>query len=349
MSIVVSNSLFSQTYTTALIITSSFLNVEPSTDFPSTVIYKSFQTYKINYQSLGNPSCGFIQLSNSKLKYFNDLGTYGDLIKCQYYFPNQVYNGPYVGNNGSWIFGAQINILGLIQMSIKMANLMGNVSITKNIAVSVNYDCQPPTVDILNKASLFYQPSFYKKNQMIVLETNLTLNCGSSLINFKKWTIFQVDPMTGNLRNQIQIMNNPTMEYSELVIQPGVLNYGLYQFAYTVTMENSIFSSQVAHYIQIVPSGIVVFSMKSGIAEITRGISQFIILNPLKYSFDVDKIITPDKLTFQFYCQSVDNGIPRGYPMASFTDKIDLMSFQNNTFPNYKMSNNKTCFDNPSK
>ena len=151
----ISNSLFSQTYTAALMITSSFFNVEPSPDFPATVIYKSFQTYKINYQSLGNPSCGSIQLSNSKLKYFYDLGTFGDSNKCQYYFPNQIYNGPYVANNGSWIFEAQMNTPGLIQMSIRMANLMGNVSIIKYIAVALNYDCQPPIVDILNRSSLF--------------------------------------------------------------------------------------------------------------------------------------------------------------------------------------------------
>ena len=328
--------------------TSSFLNVVPSPDFPNTVIYNSYQEFKINYDSLGMPSCGLIQLSNSQSKYLNSLGTFGDSNKCQYYYPNQIYNGPYVTNNGSWIFEVQMNMYGLIQITINMANLMGNVTILKNVAVALNFDCQPPSVDIINRSPLFYQPSLCSKNQMIVLETNLTLSCGNNLNNVKQWTIYQINPKTGDLLNQIHMLDNPTFQYSELVIQPGILSYGLYQFTYNVTMEGSIFSSQVEHYIKIVPSGIVVFSMKGGIAEITRGLSQTIVLNPLKYSYDVDKITTPDKLIFKYYCQSVDNGIPNGYPMSSFTDMIDLVSFQNNSFPGFKMTNNQTCFDNPS-
>ncbi len=159
-----SNSLFTESYAAYLMATSSFLNVVPSPDFPNTVIYNSYQEFKINYDSLGMPSCGLIQLSNSQSKYLNILGTFGDSNKCQYYFPNHEYNGPYVTNNGSWIFDVQMNMYGLIQMTINMANLMSNVTIIKKVAVALNFDCQPPLIEIVNRSSLFYQPSIYFKN-----------------------------------------------------------------------------------------------------------------------------------------------------------------------------------------
>ncbi len=305
----------------------------------------TYQQLKINYDSLGSPSCGLVQFSSSK--YINNLGTYGDTQKCRQYFPGYTYNGPYVTNNGSWLIFVQFSSVGLIQMNITMKNIMTSLQIQKNIVSALTLNCRAPTVNIANRSALFYQPTIYTKSQLIVIETSTVLNCGDNMNNFIQWTIYSVDATTGDIKKQINLQNNPTLQYSELVIQPGVLTYGLYKFVFTVTMDISIYSNSIDHYVKIEPTGIVVFTMKGGVAEITRGYAQDFVLNPIQYSFDLDNIVSGSSLNYKFFCQSVDNGIANGFPMSSFTDKIDLMSFQQNLFPKFKMSINKTCFSDP--
>jgi hypothetical protein len=70
---------------------------------------------------------------------------------------------------------------------------------------------------------------------------------------------------------EIELIDNPTVEYAQLVLQPGDLSYGLYRFRLHVEMDIEIFQTDLDHYVSIVPSGVVVFSLKGGELAGKRG------------------------------------------------------------------------------
>ena len=95
-----------------------------------------------------------------------------------------------------------------------------------------------------------------------------------------------MDEITGQIVEQAFVVNNPTINYAMLVLQPQTLSHGLYKIIYTVTMENVSFTSSAETFIRITPSGLVLSSQKSsqpmygGTIEITRGQNQKIQFDP---------------------------------------------------------------------
>ena len=168
-----------------------------------------------------------------------------------------------------------------------------------------------------------------------------TLNCASSLSNQKLWLIYKVNEQTGDDEHQIQLDNNPTINYAELVIQPKSLPvYGLYRFVYTVTMINSdsiSYSSQTSTYVSIIPSGIVISALKSiqgifgGTVEISRGQNQAINFNPFTNTYDIDGLAVISSLSFKYSCQLIDSNNESGYPiMPESSSLIYLDDFLTN-------------------
>lgn len=137
--------------------------------------------------------------------------------------------------------------------------------------------------------------------------------------------------------NQIQISatTNPTVNYDQLVFQAGSLNYNLYMLSFQVSMQyNSIYTSQVISYMQVLPSGLVISSINGAIGggtyETSLGTSQTLTLDPVKYSYDIDSIAIIANLNFSFYCQVIDSGIAYGYPQIYYNSNIDLFTLKNN-------------------
>ena len=123
---------------------------------------------------------------------------------------------------------------------------------------------------------------------MIDIVTSTKLLC-PSLSNVKQWTIYK---LTGQNEQEIQIKNNPTLNYAELVLQPQTLDYGLYRFVFTVTMLNTAQQGQANAFLQIIPSGLVLSTLKQsqpmfgGRIEIYRGVNQKIDFNPFLFTYD---------------------------------------------------------------
>ena len=305
--------------------------------------------FTIGYESLGLPSCAFVEMSSPKIKYKYTIGTFGDITQCTRYFKNQPYNGPYVLNETTkiWSFKQQAKKLGKMTIKFNLTNDMSEVVFKRTVAVAWSLECKPPVVSIVNQSANFFAPTEIKKTEMIVVESTTALRCSGNLNHVKKWSIFEIDPVTVEEIRLVELIDNPTQDYGQLVIQPGVLDYGLYKFVFSAKMDVEIYESEVSHFVKVIPTGVVIFSMKGGIAEITRGIKQEVVLDPVSYSFDFDNLISSRDLTYYFYCQTIDNGFPNGFPMASFTEKIDLLSFQKGLAPNFPMSFNKTCFATP--
>ena len=143
------------------------------------------------------------------------------------------------------------------------------------------------------------KPIIKKRNDILSLIGITSISCNSVLSNEKKWLIYEINEQTGLDINKIELINNPTINYAELVIQPKTLSYGLYRFVYTVTMtlnaNSSVFSSQVS--VKIEPSGLILSTLSlsqglyGGTIEISRGQQQPITFNPYLNSYDIDSLL----------------------------------------------------------
>ena len=207
------------------------------------------------------------------------------------------------------------------------------------------------------QAISYLQPIVKQRNDLFSLIGVTTLRC-SVVTNLKKWLIFKVNPQTGMDLDQVYLINNPTINYAQLVIQPQTLDYGLHRFVYTVTMTNTnkvnsinssvVYSSEVSTYVQIDPSGLVISSlslsqgMYGGTIEISRGSQQSIDFNPYLNSFDIDAIIVITTLNFKYSCQIIDSNIPTGYPNYPSTNNLIYLDEMKVT-PSLLTNNN--CFN----
>ena len=174
-------------------------------------------------------------------------------------------------------------------------------------------------------------PVQYKKSDLIQIVSVTTINCGSTLTNEKSWSIDMIDPLTGISTKSIVLLNNPTINYAELVLQPHTLDYGLYRFVYTLTMTGTnltSFKSQIDTFVLVFPSGLIISALKSsqpmfgGTIEITRGVDQKIQFDPFLNSYDIDSVAIITSLTFKYSCQIIDSNIPQGYPQIPGTSQL---------------------------
>jgi hypothetical protein len=87
-----------------------------------------------------------------------------------------------------------------------------------------------PLLDIFNRVEYYYTPFKHPRSKLLAVSGLITLPEIENLNNIKKWTIFEIDPVYGNDVKQIDISDIASVDYSELVLKPYRLEYGLYRF-----------------------------------------------------------------------------------------------------------------------
>lgn len=207
-------------------------------------------------------------------------------------------------------------------------------------------------MSIISAANLPTEPIVFKQSDVIRLISVTNINCSSSLANLKEWTVYTVNESTGIIETKIFIYNNPTINYAEFVLQPRSLSYGLYKLIYSVTMISNInLTNSVFSYIKIVPSGLVLSTLKAsqpfygGTIGITRSQNQIIQFDPYLFTHDLDGLAVISSLTFKYSCQIIQSNFSQGYPKINGTNqKINLDSFKSNS----SLSQLNTCFNSTS-
>ena len=207
------------------------------------------------------------------------------------------------------------------------------------------FKCQNLNVNIADQSLNSSSPTLFKQNDFIQWTGQTTINSSSSLLNQKGWTIFKV--IVPN-EQQLFINNNPTVNYADLVLQPQTLSNGLYKIVFTVTMIDTNCSSSAYTFIRIIPSGLVLSSLKlsqpmyGGTIEITRGQNQPIKFDPYLFTYDIDSVVVITSLTFKYSCQVIESNNPKGYPLQPGTNQtIHLDKFKSNP----SLSRLNTCFN----
>ena len=188
-------------------------------------------------------------------------------------------------------------------------------------------------------------PQLIYRSELFSLETTTYFACNLTYTQTNAWLLTQID---GSSAISIDLSSNPTWKTPELVIQGNTLAYGLYEFTYQVvtsisdlTLQTS-YTTNVATFIQIIPTGLVVSATKSGVSSILLGAQQSFDLNPSLYSVDLDGLVQPSTLSFKFYCQTVNMNASSSQYSSQYSGQIDLFEYKLNSA--LQLTSNKTCF-----
>ena len=372
--ITVLNDNFQSIYDTQIKVRSSIVGVDAyDISENRTIILGTTYTFKLSYESLGEPSCSYIKFKVAS--YQSDLGGVigTDSVTCSLYYPAKPFIGTYSKSTVTiggktikiWSFSALMNQVGYINLNVEVRSFFQTSQFNYFASVSSQstaQSCNLPIVDIAARATQFYSPKVYKLNQLLAISSQSWLNCSAiNLKNSRKWRVYRLNETTGTQISELTISGNPTVEYSDLVMQPYALAKGLYRFTYQVTLTDQMLSrvyisNEAETYVQIVSSGVVLNAINGGIAQIRLGLNQSLDLDPLSFSYDLDdsqKILfgnykSTSAFGIKFYCQLVDDGIESyGYPQYSLNDYIDLFGMQLNrqSLINNPISSNHYCFD----
>lgn len=76
--------------------------------------------------------------------------------------------------------------------------------------------------------------------------------------------------------------------------------------------------------------------------EITVGSGQSIELDPGRYSYDFDELLTGNQLSYKFFCRLTIDGLPQEFPTDSSNNYVDLQSLINGVVP---ITSNNLCFN----
>ena len=305
--------------------------------------------FNIAFDSLGNPSCTLLQVFSDLSKKSIQSFSIGNDNACKKYNSNNVFRGDYnvYQINNSLNISIVITQSGFFYLDVTVKNEFNSESIRTGVSVS-SLDCQRPGLSIIQQSVLYYEPSVFKRSDMISIVSNTQIRCSLSLLNIKKWRIFSIDSSSSQINSEVNLINNPTVNFAELVIQENTLDYGTYKVVYQVQMvgqnqDLNAFQSLTEHFIKIVPSGLVINAFKDGEFEIRRGINQTIELNPGLYSNDLDSIVDFKLMKFHFFCSIMENGFIISEPFSSLLQMVDLATFKAN-----KASILESCFNDTS-
>ena len=178
------------------------------------------------------------------------------------------------------------------------------------------------SVDIQLRCPNAMQPLEKKYNDLIIIigliSVSKSTNQTQNIIQKKQWTIFKVDNSSSGQETEIQIKNNPTLNYAELVLQPQTLDYATYHICFSVTFklnENNLTMLSVDTYLRVNASGLALSTLKlnlpmyGGMIEITRGLNQTIDFDPFLFTYDIDGKAVVTQMSFRYTCQLVIDGV----------------------------------------
>lgn len=201
-----------------------------------------------------------------------------------------------------------------------------------------------------SKPNVIIEQSFTQTNPKIVLRSNqITLStvtyfaCNLSQTRTNAWSLNKVVQQQQQQQQlvNVSLTSNPSSFTPMLVIKENTLDYGLYMITYEVglnTTINEYMKSNTTTFIKVIPTGLAVYALENGIASIRIGYKQSLKLQPSLYSIDFDYVISPNSLSFTFFCRVID--LNQNKQNFLIEDKSDLKTklISNNS------SWNETCF-----
>jgi hypothetical protein len=143
-------------------------------------------------------------------------------------------------------------------------------------------DCHPSTIKLLPNAPVLSTPIQFRRNQDLYISSNIESNCKNSSSISTVWAILSCSSTCSN-RAQVDALVDT--ESNDLFLPARSLAYGTYELKLTATINTS---SSV--YIEIIQSNIITNLIPFDTSVLTHDIQQNLVLNPGKYSIDLNAI-----------------------------------------------------------
>lgn len=205
--------------------------------------------------------------------------------------------------------------------------------------------CYQPSLSLDKKSLNASAPLKINRSKLFSIASTTFIYCNTNYTTKYTWTVKKVNKTNSEILSSINLSSNPTSQSPELVIKRNTLDYGLYNFKLNlVVCFNTInqVTSEDEIFIEIIQTGLVIFGAQYGVSNFQIGSKQTFYLNPSVYSFDLDSVITPDQLSYLYYCTTKGSLNKNGISQSS----IDLYTYQNSVL---NLDRNQTCFGSKSK
>jgi hypothetical protein len=223
-------------------------------------------------------------------------------------------------------------------------------SINRFINAVDNRLCEPLRLEMTpNRTSIVI-----KRLQRLVVPLSFTFTCKYSIYELK-WTLSK------NLSNidsvNIDLNDNPSTEWTQLIVPGNKLDYGHYTATYNITvyewLPTATVTFLIGHFqIKVIPSDLKVNLIESGAHTLKIGITLQISLNPGLYTLDPDMLAPIQSLRFKFYCVPDGSRSVRNYIYTSNEiGKMDLIEMKKLNLSNFTVDlpNNLKCFTSQSE
>ncbi|CAF3980867.1 unnamed protein product, partial [Adineta steineri] len=212
-----------------------------------------------------------------------------------------------------------------------------------NMVIS-NQNCSPPGIILIPSTSSLASPMQFQRQQDFYINSNIYLNCNTSLAMITKWT---VSNCTSICSQQIVVDQTISTAYSEVFIPARTLPYGLYELKLTVTMVAAPrMISSASAYVEITQTGITPNLVQLGTLYVTHGYQEDLILDPGQYSIDPDEnSFNGTDWIYEYYCRIYSSyNFPniQGVLIPIDDSRIDLQNpscLKNSTLLQYRGSN----------
>ncbi len=301
------------------------------------------RTFSLTYESLGEPSCALVWLT-SGLNSSKQVSYGTNESYCKTLNPSVSFAGIYNTSNRTLTFKLMMWIEGLVNVYFMIKNDFESLKLTTTATVS-SIPCNRPLLDIQNRASDFLNPMIMKRAQMLPIVGLTILDCNTSLINTKKWFVYELYQNNGSIAKKVSLATIISEVNAELFIPNNFLSYGTYRIVYRVNMvgEASSFIEETETFLRIVPTGFAVFPFSGGIKKITIAVEQSLVLDPGRYSYDFDEILSGTSISFNFYCRTVENGVPGLFPIDSLNMMVSLRQIKYDNV-SLQYTESRSCF-----
>ncbi|UJR08873.1 hypothetical protein I4U23_013128 [Adineta vaga] len=145
--------------------------------------------------------------------------------------------------------------------------------------------CYSATIELIPNHTTFFSPIQIKEHEDIRINSNIKFNCSEVFSTTSQWTIYYCSSYCAN-----PVRLNSSM-FSELFIPGNTYPIGFYEIKLRIRMTtaSSNLTSSKSVYLKIIRSKpIIVHLDQFGTSEITNGFEQDLLLEPGKYSTDID-------------------------------------------------------------
>lgn len=173
--------------------------------------------------------------------------------------------------------------------SSTFSNNQSNIFNVHNLTIIYIFltGCFPPTITLLPSPSSLSSPLEFRRDQEFYIRSDIQFNCNNSLSTSNQWTIYNCT--STNCTFPIQVDSTVSTTFNEFYVPARTLPLGLYELKLSVVTANlSTLTSSSSAYVRILPAGITANLVPYGTSMITRGYEQDLVLDPGRYSVDLD-------------------------------------------------------------